>query len=441
MYAQGGDSNILLWCVLWVLMRGHVHIHDTFVTFVLALALDQSPAVSPITFVSWWKLVAFSCPARLSHTMAAAKEARYISITTWRDDGTSEPAVLKVWNLGAAEPLRWELRRAIDAARLRCPSHFLHKFIKLRKDEWRAVLATYGVEYDDAIFPSRQSAKAVQAARGEEHAPDDLQGLQQEWSVTTEGLIVILMHAAGSARKADRRTGATNVLQAILAAGCTDEILSVGGMLTEVPGAIAAQCAIGAPAEGDVCEHVGPVVVSLAQGDGRVQHRLAAALIKLHTLALNPVCPAAASVSRRILSAIHQCMKQVLPTQGHTDVRKAMVDDPVVMHSAKRRRVDEDLKDYIVKKAAGRDGCTHSSRSYVKITGVAAGSTATYWDTDFLLEHQQACWSTFSNATAVHVSLDSTRIGNPKEDTELVVAWDFASKKGCVLPPQVPMLD
>lgn len=340
-----------------------------------------------------------------------------IEVKAWAFEGAPGSGALAV---------TWEFRRFVDAAGL-CPeSLYLHQWIRKRRDVWAPCWRRFGIEPGEALIPSRRSAQ--QSRVGDDTLCADGK-VRSEWSITTVGLLVLLMHISSDARSQKAKRMALGLLAAWLTVLVkAEESARLRSMV--VGSSHLSSCQVFADSSG-VCCHVQDIYRLVGMPEGRpsfVGEALASCLVKLYAGGMT--CRAFQHIMSDILPILATGMHLALLEKGHSDLRRAALYDP---SRAKRRRCDEDLQASVMQRSAS---CSQSAGNILAIDGSSRRS-GTNWMEKMVCSFQSSAWLHFKGAPAVNLVMDAKRIGNPAEDTEVLLATNCGSLRSTWLPPQV----
>lgn len=363
-------------------------------------------------------------------TMVSPCEPRWVPVALEQDGAPVKSAHMKAWLYNSQSVAFWELRRFIDAAEVRPMSVRLHSWLRSRGDEFKEVFFRAQLHKDYVMRPSRKAVMEAQRRSTDESA---LEFVREEWSIKTSGLLALLCHLSTSSRLGIHRSKSAAVLRAWVAATCSPAVADIVAE-ENIPPHLAAHCDL--VAKGGLCCHMCEAVLAQRLGSAP-QHIVADALARMWRTAVLDGCEACGALYRHVVDRLEAHIWDNLPTIGSSSAMlSSQIADPSSERAKKRRRFDEDLKRCVVEKGSGRDGHATSARAFVRATGAASPSSAAYWVSQELIALQAGAWVTMSQGGAMHAALDGARIGNPAEDTELILAWSAASEKGCVCPPQ-----
>lgn len=317
--------------------------------------------------------------------------------------------------------LLWELRRFLDIVWERSVEvhHFLRKF----RDEFVEDLGLAGLCPDDEIM---LSAKAWRARSSDPPPPH----LQEEYQISSEGLVCLLARWSSARRLAKHRSACASTLQSLMASCLTD------GRATEVLTACPAiellqQCDCFDESRRGCAHFVG--VYDAVNRHGQAPQMLVAELVAL--LAQHAGCCA----------AIKAWLAVLLPFMCHRFVDRVtseFEDDPLqarpdsLCTNSRKRRIDSDLKTAVVMDAmAKRRAMTPGA--YATATGEYARSTAATWQPVLMGQYRAACFSELGGGDIYAVAFDASRLGQPKEETlMLALSLPLQGRAGW-LPPQV----
>ena len=324
---------------------------------------------------------------------------------------------------GLAEA-RWEFRRVLSSLGGQLEPHII---IKDQKFILPQVFKSLGLDFAQHVLPSRH-ALAQKAGRNKVQSAG---ASEQEWVITTAGIVVLLHHWGLTRKRVSDRGTAQLVCQAFFE-GCIDP--GVAKSFALALGAHHLQLC-GAGAKDGACWHATGFASKVAAATGSPQHLANQALQLASTQ--SATCPALAAHAKSLLQAvvhhIHVHLDQVLKE----DILKHATDLELFAKSGKRRRIDEDLRQALVTEAH-RKGLGWSSGTIAKCKGICARATATRMDTELLRQYKASGHLLMaSGLRSLTISLDCSRLGNPADDVLLCAWWEAQHNIGGWLAPQV----
>eukprot|EP00959_Pyramimonas_sp_CCMP1952_P285203 5963279-Pyramimonas_sp.AAC.1 len=103
--------------------------------------------------------------------------------------------------------------------------------------------------------------------------------------------------------------------------------------------------------------------------------------------------------------------------------------------SAKRRRIDEDLKHRIVHNSM-QAGTASTPQMMARAMGGMHQTTPGKWFSTHMGIYKKSLEMSMQNAQRVSVSYDASRVGMPKEETLTIAVLDSLKDRAGWLPPQ-----
>lgn len=336
---------------------------------------------------------------------------------------------LKAWSYGVeagenAPLVTWELRRFADIVGLCLGSLYLHQWIRKNKGVWSATFERFELRPQAALIPSNKSFRQC-PPDGALEQPELVRG---EWSITTEGILVLLLHISSDARLQAHKSSSYALLASwvcMLANGICSRALA-GSILD--PDQLRS-CQVG-QADG-VCFHM-LSVHSVAGQDfkeqGVQQHLIPGVLRQLYKGSHQ--CCGCLAILKHMIGVLSFQMGATLQQKGHNDLKRGSTNDP---SNPKRARKGEDMKASFLEKGAQ---VNQSVSLVAAVDGSVPPRTAAHWPEQLVCSHQSAGWLHFAQARSITICMDAKRLGNPGEDTEMLLATNNDSRRATWLPPQ-----
>jgi hypothetical protein len=317
---------------------------------------------------------------------------------------------------------RWELRRVLASVG---GQQQPHKLLKEQRDILNVVFGDFDLLLSAHIFPSRKSLVAKQGPGL--LGPGDV---EQEWTVTTQGLVVLLHHWAFSKRKLADREAAKLASQAFFER-CLD-LEAARSMPLELTAQSSQLCQ--ASCRGGMCCHACDFSAKLSSLACSPQHKVnqAIQLASLQVRSCAALKAHALAIVATALGLIHTNLDNVLKT----DILKHSAELELLTASGKRRRIDEDLRDALATQAHAK-GLGWSTGSIANCKDICTRATSTKMDTSFLCQYKAGGHLLMQKFRSVTISMDCSRLGNPADDTLLCAWWEALRDTGGWLAPQV----
>lgn len=320
----------------------------------------------------------------------------------------------------------WELRRVflnlVDGVAVRLD---LRRKVKKHRLQWEAQMQKIGLHLADVLKPSTRAAHCA----NHQDVLDEY--TRDEWTMRTDGVIMMLLLWARERHLLAQRSRAKALLKAVLlqfvtavaglahgvadgwarrSAGFCQEGPVAGGMCCHVAGAMAAR---DAPA----CDVVAPVV---------------AILIALNAAA--DKCLAARSMLGGLVTDLIDRLYAAFSSGGER-FSKGILKMEHARIGGRKLRCDSDFKRHIVEQVV-RQGACHNGSQALRIEGELHPSQAVRWAANDLKKYMAAGWAQVSGPGIYFLSEDGARWGQPPEETVVYGLWCANKGVGCHLPPQ-----
>ena len=329
----------------------------------------------------------------------------------------------------AGHPLYWELRHILPALGYSetTASGKLSRRVREWTPKWTALLQRLNFQPVHAHL--KVSENSFRRSRNYDEAGEG--GTLPEWSLSTTGLICIMLHWAATRRAKDDRELVTGILRDMLLQACSaddcDRILQA-----EPSDHVKALCTDGGVVDGR-CSCVRTIC-----GDRTGTPRQAMVMHLLLAASKFDGCRACCGWLHELLLLTTEAIDSGASRWGPYDVARE------TMHlrgpSGKRRRLDRQFM-----QAAGSSALVESqafsAKSFLRSTEPEenSSSVALSCERRSLREHQAAAWLMVgSHAHIVHIAWDACRVGNPSRELLAGILYDARRGQACHLPPAVP---
>ena len=341
-------------------------------------------------------------------------------------EGQASTFEWKCWCDDAGD-VRWNLRQVLETQH--SP---VYKKAKFDVGAWLSrhrciidsVLQTHGASYAACVFSSRLAAQS----RDEEQCTG---GHKADFTCTSVALLVLLVWWSVAKLGAQQKVWAKSLCLGLLsemldAAANIQAVLE--GLLLEVAPACQAL-----PLTSGRCVHVQAVLQTLAGVSASSCAKRSFAILQA-LLRAPPACGALAELRAEFVGEIAQMMDGSIQA-GRFEVELSELGPNRDKGQGKRRRIDEDWKQYIVNGAVERRQAK-SGQAMLRAGGQVNPKVAPHWQKQELLAYQAACWRLLRKARFVCVVSDGARLGDPPEETVLFLLHSADVDAGAVLPPQ-----
>ena len=183
-------------------------------------------------------------------------------------------------------------------------------------------------------------------------------------------------------------------------------------------------CAVGVR-EG-VCVHMRQCMPS--PGQVHAVDAMASGLCRLFVLVDH--CNAAKHFLQLVIRRLSREMDEVATMKGNQSVVRSMESDPC---RATKRRVDEDVKNHIVKQSRQAN---LSTCSFASVHQCGSGASSMEWDEQEGCCMLSAGWHAFKRCATLSVVVDGKHLGNPAEECEAFAVLDPSAGSAMWLPLQ-----
>ena len=327
-------------------------------------------------------------------------------------------------------PVYWELRRIFivlcEGSR---KTLRLHKIIHQNKASWDTTWQHFGLNPADVLKPSLRAAMA----RSQDDVNDPY--VSGEFTVSTAGLLTLLLNQAATRHKVAERDVAEGMLRAWLLK-CGSSAVLAEDAIRGAWGRFKHLCTL-APRTNDRCpcsNHFFGVDLD------RTLLRMSWATFTSMMVRAVPMmelpgvgCDVVRHVTQAWVQALVTHIENVLRLSEAGDILK---QPPLKFGSQQRSlRIDEDYKQSVVVDLV-KSGKAHCGWSTLRAHGDCDASCATWWEADRLGGYHAAVQRQFHDSMTISVTQDGKRRGNPAEDYVLYQLWDAKKELGCHLAPQ-----
>lgn len=325
----------------------------------------------------------------------------------------------KAWSAEPGDPLMWEMRRVCPSMRFTVDRTPLHRIIKKQLPKWRALWEDMGWEDKDVFGMSGRSM--IGGAKGAQ----ELLGLQQEFWVSTAGLLAVLVDGA-TARKA---------------VGDREFLVWLGRLFLEKTGPqegqgvammIAADAAEQCHKEPRQEGHCICVQRFLTQECDEVGHFQFSTWDKLLLVAKHKGCKAICLSFGRALADLAGAIDHRASVWGVFEW--VQTKDAQIQGPKRRRRMDHHLRTFITHRGVFGDRHKNSAEAARSVPGAPVNV--------FRLQEKELAIMRagmllgFADVSSLHLCWDGVRLGNPAKEFLLGAVSDPAKNLHAVLPPQ-----
>ena len=325
----------------------------------------------------------------------------------------------------------WELRQVLEPLHVLTGDYkYLHRWLRQHSNWWFHAMNQFGLLQSEHFL---ESLKAYRQKKREEPALVIPEDARQEYIASTSAVVALCVGLQAIAKTTKVRRRAQAMVRMLFQQLLPQDVLTSNCFPLELEEGRARQCPF-FDANHRGCVHTMAVRDRLMdQHGGPPQQNVSDAFAAAASAALE--CPAAMLWAAELMSTTAPLMDRRLEHAAYTkDVQKAL--PTLQMCDKRKRRVDEDLRNEIVKNMRGRVRNTQAGIRAVQpdLDAEVAGR----WDEKYLLQVQAAGWEVGAGAHIVHVSLDGKRVGQPKEETLVFASWVLPQDVGSWMPPVVP---
>ena len=357
----------------------------------------------------------------------------------WKDfsavDAAGGPVTmrLKAWLYDRPEAkAAWELRRLMAVFFARLKSFKVDKMLVKMQAEVGPIMQCLGLDWSLHVFPSER-AESYRVARGLPASPATVASyIRGEFSITTEALVVWLLHETIGRRVRHYKDLAKTMLTAFLTSLALPTRLAglEWGMVW--CDQVLACCPDGF---GDgTCAHVATQPVPPRDGKDGVPDLIATMTLFMQRATF---CGAAAEALGRLVDFIADAALSVDDSEVSTDPYKQ-----TALRGAKRmRRVDEDYRALVMLEMPRKRAIIGGQVAIACDKDMRDESRGRDWMKQQINEYLHSGWYQMQQhgklRGPVSLAEDAARIGNPKQETEVMVMWCPELATGRFLPVQV----
>lgn len=329
---------------------------------------------------------------------------------------------------------RWVLCPILVALGLLATGHLVGDWFRKRQESLHAAWALVGIGADDGLRGS--SLKSQSLRGGMSYAPGEQE--HDEFHCTSACMVSTFLWLQQGAGTLVRRRRSEWFLQnflALLLSSSSRGALEALCSPPPPPPAVCGACPLSI--EGRPCIHLAPILSHLqSQGVGL------AVVGAGHLWSLWCVvaeCAVVRSELERAVTIVAAAVDHGSGDAAYTsDPRRAHDDDTDLARRTKRQKVDEDYKASVVGHSVSQ-GLSKTSRALLVADGKVCPDDIGRWDDDHLLTLQAAAWLSFARVEHLSLAGDASRLGNPAEETQVMLACNLESGRACWLPPQALM--
>lgn len=353
-------------------------------------------------------------------------EPHWWHITGARHDGKPIHFEAKVFYYRGTGHLYWELRRVVMyfCERVGIKRFELSRMLKKQRATWLALFAPMEIDEEVAI---QKSAKAHLCSASATLAEGSSGLVRDEWTISTQGLVGLLLAWAVVRRGDDGRQYARAMLTALLARHATG-VERVGAMACRLwrNAQLAGVQCDAATEHQETCMHCAAIPSRPTPGAPAEFIQLVCRFVGIAL-----VCKAAAAVIREFSQEVAESEARGGQTEdalGHT----------LLKWRGKLRRVDEHFKQRMVVEQV-RNGQARSARDVVAATRQASKAASERWTDNLISSSVMGAWKRFGEAPldrVCSIAEDAARIGNTGEETEVYSLWSQRHGEGLWLAPQ-----
>lgn len=374
---------------------------------------------------------AMAAPATASHERRLPYALEGETVTS---DGVSVTVALRAWSpvLSSGRGLRWDLWKLVS-----CLGWDLTKKYGQLNDRIRDFRAEIGNFFEKVglVWKEPHYAPSLRSRQAFKRTSEELLlDTEEDYWVSTAGCLAFVLFAYRHRRAASARVRITAVFRYFLAKTLAAEKVPNLGV-KDWPRACLQRCQAQATDDG-VCEHLDGGRLRQLPADVPPQHRLSDALCR--TSVLIDDCPAAKAWLTDIIPTLADAIEIDVQTWGEGDVRK-WKHARLMAGALKHKRVDTDVRDYVVHHSFTKEGAKSSSQASAAVFGAATAKQlqeARMWEAKFVQEHMALQALETGSIRTLSVCMDGTPVGWPKRETLFVLAWAPEVKKTFIGTPQ-----
>ena len=339
---------------------------------------------------------------------------------------SSDVVELKAWQLQSG--LWWKLHRFTDF--LEVTQHvYLDEWLrKGRLMSFRALWEALAFSTSDCWLPSMRADK-YRAQQSQDHVLS--QEAQKSPCISSVGVLCMLFVISQTAKKIVTKNKALAAFHSFCRRMLPGDVAS-NFLQDGMPAPFQARCP--APKLAGRCPHYEQCLLA---GEGAPIPQEAFSMMLLKLLQLHSVCQACLHLCTEALGLFHTVpVVQFIESLAYTT-------DPLEAAKEKgnkrQRPVDTDLKTAITYEAMKKKRAA-SPGLFLQATNISSASNSYRWSEELLGQYQSYCKALAQTKYSFTVVADAKRIGNPAEQTEVMVACLLGQDHvghGVILPPQV----
>jgi len=376
---------------------------------------------------TWCTVASFGSNRRMNEEGTTAQPL-YFSTSGADGIGGRTLVNFKCWRHG--DVCRWEVKPILVSLGLLGSDECVGDWFRKRRDAVLGIWHFLGVDPAEHWRGSRKALEAQAKRAGVVFVPGCTE--HDEFHCSSVCLLAILIWTKAAAGSAVRRCRGEwfmqEVVQLLVPADCETAMT-----IEKVPAEILVACPLARG--GRPCCHLEAALQVLqCASHGCLSARLCPHMFGLW--ASSGDCPSRKRQLVRALGLVASSMDQRAPDRAYaTDPRKAHKDIGDLGRRNKRQRVDEDYKKAVVADTI-EQGLAKTPRALLVTDGEACPDNVGKWDEEHTLNTMSANWLSFSRVQHMSVAGDGSRLGNPAEETVVMVACSPASRIATWLPPQ-----
>lgn len=308
----------------------------------------------------------------------------------------------------------------------------VHHFLRRNRDILSANLAQLGEEYAFHFVPSRLAK--LRRRRLQQDVADEAAGpvaSRAEWSSSSLGLLVLLLWFIMGRRVAKERKAAHKLALAFLTKALP-EAWNIRDRLEELLQDFVGVCQAQPMTNGRCC-HVSSLVEAFSECAGAVSQEAALLILVCIQSKVVSQCPCIQRLHMELVGELAELIDLAI-LGGRFQVSGAeLAPNP---SDRKRSRTDEHFKDFIIREAVTLK-MAKTGRSMLRAGAKVDPSLATKWEAEAMLHYMAASLRVMRGSAQVGVAEDAARLGDPPEETLLLLVWSQTSDTTTIAPPQV----
>lgn len=338
----------------------------------------------------------------------------------WAHDGEPPAGGRQQW-------MGWEMRRLLEHVGERFDGG-VGRWTRHYQDKVEAWMSIGGLELAEHFVPSFKSLRA----KGEA-APNFA---KEEFQLTSEGVIAVLMGLGRSRRMSTSKDMAVWVLSNLIGTVCPEDDDSVlrGLDIHFVSAHDRALCDIAAgDLDDDCCVHLRGFLAK-ASGDEAYLKVFMQLLDMLWQGAV--LCPTMAAMLSTVLPKLAAVLEAHIGDSGAEDPMLFEKELMMETTSAKRRRIDQDLKTAMMHDAMKNNRARTPGALGRAVIGLT-DKTVVSWLPEHMGRYAAALKECFSDIHDVAICYDASRAGCPKNDVLAFAVCNVQTNMAGWLAPQV----